>query len=111
MQKIFRHPNLSENLKSFPTKIVGTVRQKLSTERPEIMILLPLPPISYPYFFPYQETSETKKGHPYDVFRSGETKKIDKTMMLPSPMHQNVRYWNFFETQKGWSKKFFDPLR
>ena len=56
MPKFFRYPKKSERLNGSPTNFFGTVRQKIATEKRDIMLVHKI--FRYPIF------SETQKGSP-----------------------------------------------
>ena len=75
----FLIPEISETLKGSPTKIFGTVRQKI------VILPPPTPPLIHK-FFRYQKFCETE-GTPYEVFRSCETKNFRQNHDAPLPSY------------------------
>ena len=110
----FLLPEIGETLKDSPTKIFGTVRQKIFDGKSWYSS----PPLSS-INFRYRKISETQHGRvPLWSFRYCETKEIDRKSWYPTPLlsltffdtrdflkHREVPLRNFSAL---WGKQFFN---
>ena len=105
MHENFRYRNFLKHWKDPPRNFLALWDKKFSTENRDT-------PLSLIHkFFSIPENFWNTVGALYEVFRSCETKNFRKKLWCPPPMHQNIGYQNFFETQKGSPAKFFGTVR